>query len=166
MSINENNRIAFLKRGKQVEADFSRLFNEAISASKEEDIKEHWDVQISAKIDVKGLKKKNRSDVQEDENFHWVELSNVNGGKRTGSLYGKADFLAFETLDYWILVETKKLQDFIESKCKGKKIENTKEPYTFYRREGRKDILVRVKTLDLMRIAITILDKKYNNSKY
>ena len=160
MAITQNEKLVFLKKGKEVEAQFAKLFNDAVPASEEEDIKEHWDVKVVTKIDVKGLRKKNRSDANVDENFHWVELSNVHGGKRTGSLYGMADYFSFETYDYFIMVCKLKLQEFIESKCKGKKLEKTKEPYTLYRRDGRKDIIVKVKTIDLCYISDKILKKQ------
>lgn len=143
-----------------------------VKASRFQDINEHWDIEIEyflfgrKKVDVKGLKKQNRSDEECDETFHWVEVSSVKGGKRTGSLYGMADLFAFQTKDYWVMVDKFKLQEFIEDKCKGKKLEKTKNPYTLYRRDGRKDIIIKVKTIDLFYIADRILlrDKNYKPS--
>jgi hypothetical protein len=44
----------------------------------------------------------------------------------------------------------------------GKTIEKTKDPYTLYQRAGRKDVVVKVKTIDLIRICDDILNKPEN----
>lgn len=143
--------------GKEKEKEFAKLFSDVIEASKDEDINEHWDLLISAKIDVKSIKKQNRYDLIFNENFHWVELKNVNG--KLSWLYGKADFFAFEVEDYWIIVEKSKLQEFVETKCKGQEIGKTKDPYCLYQREGRKDVIVKVKTIDLIYISEKMIKK-------
>ena len=143
-----------LAQGKEKEREFASMFNNVSFANKTQDIKEHWDVSVT--YDVKSLKRINRKGVP-DENVHWIEFVNVRGG--TGWLYGKADFFAFETLDYWVIVSRSKLQEFIEAKCKNKEWTNTKELYKLYRREGRKDIITLVKTIDLMCIASKIICK-------
>jgi hypothetical protein len=153
--------------GKITESRFARLFATAVSSSKEEDIKQHWDVEVSyrsslKKVDVKGLKRQNRYDPFPNENFHWVELENVLGGKHSGWVYGQADYIAFETNDYWFMVERLVLVNFIEEKVIGKTIEKTKDPYTLYQRAGRKDVVVKVKTIDLIRICDDILNKPEN----
>lgn len=150
MAITEQERKIFLTLGKQKEQEFINMLSNHEFASKEQDIKEHWDLKFSIRIDVKSLKKDSRNDKTPNEDIHWIELSNVNGGKCTGWLYAElVDYFAFETIDYWILVSKMKLQDFIEKKCKGKKIEHSKELYTLYSRAGRRDIIVKIKTLDL-----------------
>jgi hypothetical protein len=153
--------------GKITEKQMAKLFLKATESSKEQDIKEHWDLEVLykddlKKIDVKGLKKQNRYDPFPNENFHWVELENVLGGKNSGWVYGKADYIAFETNDYWIMVDRLALVNFIEKKVVGKIIEKTKDPYTLYQRSGRKDVVVKVKTIDLIRICDDILNKPEN----
>jgi len=150
--------------GKITEKQMARLFVKVVESSKEQDIKEHWDLEVLyknslKKIDVKGLKKQNRYDAFPNENFHWVELENVLGGKHSGWVYGKADYISFETTDYWIMVDRLVLVNFIEKKIVGKIIEKTKDPYTLYQRNGRKDVVVKVKTIDLIRICDDILNK-------
>lgn len=150
--------------GKITEKQMAKLFVKVVESSKEQDIKEHWDLEVSykgafKKIDVKGLKKQNRYDPFPNENFHWVELENVLGGKHSGWVYGKADYISFETTDYWIMVDRLVLVNFIEKKVVGKTIEKTKDPYTLYQRNGRKDVVVKVKTIDLIRICDDILNK-------
>ena len=139
------------------EDEFAKLFTGVSRSTEDQDIYEHWDLSIKAKIDVKSLKKQSREDIRYDENFHWIELINVNG-KRSW-LYGDADYFAFETKDYWIVVEKMRLQKFIEDKCKGKVLGGVKDPYELYQRKNRKDIIVKVKTLDLFYIAKQIIKK-------
>ena len=147
--------------GKLKEAEFTKLFSSSTPSSKEEDMYEHWDIKIDTKIDtkidIKSLKKENRSDLTYNENFHYVEIKNVNND--LGWLYGKADYFAFELENYWLIVDKTRLQDFIKEKCKGKKIGNKKDLYALYRRENRKDIIVKVKTIDLMFLSNQIIQK-------
>lgn len=156
--------MSFFSEGIEVEKTFSKLLTNVKFSNPQQDIDEHWDIEADynderKKFDIKGIKKQSREDLFYDENFHWIELSSVNGGKRSGSLYGKADYFVFEIIDYWIIVEKLKLQKFIEEKCKGQKIQDKKNPYCLYRRKGRKDIIVKVKTLDLFYINDKIIKK-------
>ena len=143
-----------LKIGKQKEVEFSKFFKDCKNSTEEQDMKEHWDLMV--KYDVKMLKRKNRhSDF--NENIHWVELQNVNGA--VGWLYGRADFFTFEIVDYWIVVSKEDLQIFISKKCAKKEWSKTPELYKLYRRNGRKDIITMVKTIDLMYISSSIIKK-------
>jgi hypothetical protein len=113
MSITETNlnpSKAFLK-GKTIEKVFSDiLIREGYlveEASREDDILLHIDIWATPKntnkkygIDVKGIKFGN-------ENHIVVELKNSLGN--TGWLFGEQTFLAFETEDYFILVQRDKL---------------------------------------------------------
>jgi hypothetical protein len=151
-----------IKRGDEAEESFKKLFTFVKRATKEEDILQHWDLEViiedkNVKVDVKALKNEDRYDPYPNENFHWVEIQNVNGD--TGWLYGNSDLIAFETIDYFILVGTLKLRKFLEKKLNYKQKDipniqpaNVKDPYSFYRRKDRKDIVVKVKTVDLMHI--------------
>jgi len=148
--------------GKLTEKSLARLLKKVIEASEEQDKTEHWDIQGELddellKIDAKSLKRQNRYDPLPNENHHWVEYQNVRGN--TGWLYGEADAFAFEVNDFFILVRKSVLQKFMEEKTKGKVLEGSKDPYTLYQRKGRKDIVVKVKTLDLMRISFKCLEK-------
>lgn len=143
--------------GKLKEHEFAKLFTNVTFSSKSEDMYEHWDLMIKAKIDVKSIKKESRDDVTYNENFHWVELKNVRG--KLSWLYGDADFFAFEIEEYWIIVEKTTLQKFIQEKCKGKKVGGSKDPYELYQRYGRKDVIVKVKTIDLAYISTCLINK-------
>lgn len=149
--------------GKLKEDDFSALFTNVTPSTKEEDMYEHWDLKIEAKIDVKSLKKESRSDLFYNENFHWVEIKNVHG--KLSWLYGDADFFAFETEDYWVIVEKITLQNFIAEKAKDKEVGSSKDPYELYSRDGRKDVIMKIKTIDLFNLSTKTLRKNEDNSK-
>lgn len=151
-----------IKKGQETELKFLEKFPLVRRATKEEDIYEHWDVMVNidgdvVKVDVKGTKNDNRFDPYPNENIHWIEIQNADGN--TGWLYGDSDLIAFETEDYFILVGTLKLRRFLERKMgytkntiKEINPKHVKDPYTFFQRKDRKDILVKVKTIDLMHI--------------
>ena len=94
------------------------MFNKVSFSTRDQDVYEHWDVKIDIKIDVKAMRKINRDDQTPNENFHYVEIKNVNGDK--GWLYGDADYFAFEMKDYYVMVSKVKLQAMIADKCKEK----------------------------------------------
>jgi len=155
----------FLSEGKKKEVSFSKLFKNTTFSGKEVDIKEHWDLSISFKIDVKGLKKISRSDNSTNEHYHFVELKNVQGN--LGWLYGEADYFAFETDEYWVVVKKEDLQNLVKDKVSKTIVNSTdKSLYCLYSRQGRKDIITMVKTLDLVLIATQTIpkeeDKKYH----
>jgi len=146
--------MGFLSDGKIKEQEFIDLVKKPghtiIYPTTEQDINEHWDVQINdVKFDIKGLKKVNRVDEEYDETIHWVELENVHG--KPGWLYGLADYISFETIKSWLIVKRTKLVELIDSKLQ---IGITSEPeiYKMYRRYGRYDVLTMVPTEDLKEI--------------
>lgn len=141
-----------LKQGKKKEVEFSKLFKDVVFADKNQDMNEHWDVCV--KYDVKSIKRKDRGgDV--DENYHWVEIKNVNGDQ--GWLYGKADYFAFEIEDYWIIVCPDRLKELVSEKCSGTSY--SPSLHRFYTRNGRKDVITMVKSIDLLYIASEIIKK-------
>jgi len=151
-----------VKQGKEAEEKFLKIFPLIKKASKYEDIHKHWDVMVEidgdpVKVDVKGIKNDDRFDPYPNENINWVEIQNSDGN--IGWLYGDSDVIAFETDEYFILVGTLKLRRFLEKKMaytqdtiKDIKPKHVKDPYVFFQRKNRKDILVKVKTIDLMHI--------------
>lgn len=142
--------------GMRAEQSFLNLFPDAITTDRLQDIR-HVDFEIRAKIDVKGLKGRNKQ--EKDESIHWVEIKNVQG--RKGWLYGEADYFAFETNSYMILVSKTKLQEFIEKYLTEEVQEKPKNPefYVPYTRKGRKDQIILVSTLDLCYLSDGILKK-------
>jgi hypothetical protein len=148
----------FLKKGKEVESDFASLFKNTVAATKHEDMFKKFDLTINIKVDVKGMKKINRSDKEPNENFHWVELKNVRGNK--GWLYGGSDYFAFEVKDYFIAVKKEVLQELIKDKITD---EEGKGIYLRYSRAGREDLMTLVPTMDLCSIAHAIIPKRDQN---
>lgn len=148
----------FLIEGKKLEDKFSEYFKNVEPASSEQDMKEHWDIKVFANIDVKGIKRIDRNS-DFDENFHWVEIKNVLG--HNGWVYAEnVDYFAFETFDYFILVEKEKLQELIKEKVKKEYVKTPREAlYKLYRRKDRKDLISLVKTIDLIYICDKIIKK-------
>lgn len=154
----------FFKKGKEKEKEFLSVIDDGIKkqeASKNEDISEHWDLKLTEiiKIDVKSIKRDSRHG-SFNENIHWIEIRGV---KDEGWLFGgKADYICFETVDYWILVSRERLMEFVSKKCEHKiKTTNPEDAlYKLYRRKGRNDILTKIKTIDLMFISEKILEKQ------
>jgi len=159
----KNKMKEFLERGKLKEKEFLSTLNECVKgeeSSREEDMNEHWDVKLveEIKIDVKSIKRDSRyGDL--NENIHWIEIKGV---KDEGWLFGgKADYIAFELIDYWIVVERIKLRNFIIEKCKDKiKTDSPNDAiYKLYSRKGRNDVLTKAKTIDLMFLSEKIIPK-------
>lgn len=148
--------MGFLKNGKKTETEFAKLFKNYNQSSKEQDINEHWDLEITHKIDVKGLKKVRRSDDSVNENFHYVEIKNVNG--KPGWLYGEADFFAFELNNFWVIVPKETLQDRI-AKNTVKTYYDEPTVYGLYQRSGRKDVMTIVPSYDLCSICVAMIEK-------
>jgi hypothetical protein len=163
-----NKWIDLSRIGKEKEIEFSELLlseygGEVLKSSKEDDMYNHIDIiwtykNNSYSFDIKGAKKASRSDYVPDYNIHWIELQNVRGN--LGWLYGKADYIAFETLDDWLVVKRTDIINLIDKKVIDKLISKSKNFYTYYQRDNRQDIVVKVPTDDLRRIARKILLKK------
>lgn len=157
----------FYKVGLAKEDSFAKLLvdtfgGETKHASKEDDMYNHLDIiwTFNGKdysFDVKGLKKHNQKDINTDDSIHWIEIQNVRGNK--GWIFGKADYIAFETNNDWLIIERKSIIDWIDRKVVDKTIVYSKDLYTYYQRYGRQDIVVKVLTEDLRQIAKKILKK-------
>lgn len=153
-----NNKEKFLAIGKEKEKEFCRLFKNAIRSTEEQDINEHWDVEITSKIDVKGLKKIKRSDEDVNENIHWLEIKGITG--HLGSVYSEhVEYFAFETKKYWILVGKLELQKLISENV-IKEFCESPEIYKLYQRKDRLDVLTLVPTLDLLYISEKMFKKQ------
>jgi hypothetical protein len=143
-----------LERERLLKEALNNIGLQTVDASRHQDRHEHWDfkIQMDLKIDVKGVK-------DNDDAYHYIELKNVEGKK--GWLYGDADLIAFETSRFWILVETKTLQDYVAEVCKDKVMATVAKEaiYRLYNRKNTADLITRLPTLDLMAIAFKILNK-------
>lgn len=144
--------------GQRAEQRFAQLLNNPRFSTPEEDMTQHWDVEADGKrYDVKAMKKWKRENPESTDRMHYVELRNVHG--ELGWLYGEADYIVFETRRYWIVVNRRSLMPYIEGLTEGAK--RTKEPtvYNFYQREGRKDLMTVVPTVDLLAISEATIKK-------
>lgn len=147
--------------GRKTEEKFAKLFRNPIFSDVEQDRHEHWDVEIGGvKFDIKGLKHAVKGE-DPDEMYHIVELKNYNGD--AGWLYGKADCFAFETHDYWVLVEAKKLREFVAEKTEKVIVKDFDRSilYKLFRWDFKKTkaLITMVKTIDLMYLSYEIKKK-------
>jgi hypothetical protein len=145
--------------GQTAEERFASLLEGSRRATTQEDMHGHWDVMSATgmKFDVKAMKKWKRADPEPTDRIHFVELRNVQG--KLGWLYGEADYIAFETRAHWIVVPRQKLVFFVEGATE--KNERSEKPavYKLYQREGRKDLMTVVPTMDLLAISEVIINK-------
>ena len=142
--------------GRRGESLFRRPFDKVRHATPEEDMEDHWDLRLYCDVDIKTMKKVRRGDEAPDENINWLEIKNVHG--KLGWLYGKADYFAFETLRYWIVVERDALQAWVKDNIYKEFVE---EPslYKLYQRRGRSDVITLISTHDLYFLSTSILAK-------
>lgn len=125
----------------------------AESASRKENIYDHIDFRVTLfnkkfTVDVKGAKRDSRyGDINTD--IVWVEFLNVSGN--AGWLFGKEDFIAFETEQYnFVIFDRKKLGVWCKQVVNRDKLVTSASEalYRLYRRSGRKDLLSIIKLED------------------
>lgn len=116
-------------------------------SSKDQNIDEHWDFLVEKeglefKVEVKGRKRIRRDDDDTQSDFTWVELHGVRP-KDAGWLFGKADLIAFEKEEAFILVKKADLLALVNKKVNlVAKVNHPKDAvYKIYSRRGRKDKL-------------------------
>lgn len=110
-----------LKRGLKAEDTFLELARkqgfQVHHASEAADIHEHWDCLLikgheSLKVDIKAVKKIQRQDPQPQDQYTWIELQGV---RDQGWLFGgHSDYIAFQTLNSFILVQRTALIAFVQ----------------------------------------------------
>src|SRR5210317_492930 len=142
----------FRARAKIIEENFAKNLKDPVWANDYQDMQEHWDVQGTLdgqllKFDVKGMKKKNRSDSKFQDDIAWVEGTNVRG--KPGWVKGKADYIVFERPDYWLIVGREDLFKFTWSKLEENNFRKGKNIYEVYQREGRLDKITMVPFKDI-----------------
>jgi hypothetical protein len=148
-----------LELGQGAESRFASVAQrngwEVVEASKEGNIEDHYDYEISKdgqrlKVDVKSKKRVSRKtkDVQDD--FVWVEFRTVRDTK--GWLFGSADLIAFENQNSFKIVERKALVRLINKLVDvgGIKVKSPEDAlYKTYTRKGRPDEMTLIKASDL-----------------
>ncbi|HAV78279.1 MAG TPA: hypothetical protein DCX53_13100 [Anaerolineae bacterium] len=147
-----------LELGQNAESRFASIAQRngwvVVEASKEGNIEDHFDYEISKdgqnlKVDVKSKKRVSRKtkDVQDD--LVWVEFRTVRNTK--GWLFGSADLIAFENQNGFKIVERKALVGVVNKFVKlHVKVSNPADAlYKVYTRKGRPDEIALIKTSDL-----------------
>lgn len=101
-------------------------------------------------IDVKARKKINRKDEDCTDELLWVEFKNVAGND--GWLKGKAQYIAFERENDFILVRRKALLGLCSAIIDFKKnVDKAQDAlYSIYRRKNRKDEISIIKFSDIL----------------
>ena len=119
---------------------------EVKKSTRNQDMYDHIDLyltknEITVSLDVKAKKKINRYDSNSQSDYTYVEFQNVRGNK--GWLYGKADIIAFETDDTFVLVEREGLASYCEKVVDFKtKVGRASESlYKIYSRSDRNDLI-------------------------
>jgi|TARA_E500000318_G_C3422437_1_gene157822 hypothetical protein len=152
----------------EAEKQFSFKLKDYIHASREQDIFEHWDMKgilfdvtdKSFKFDVKGIKRDTRHG-NLNTKIVWTESKNVRGNP--GWLYGKADYIAFEKTDEFVVVDRVILLNFMRNKIEDNDNELVSNPhdalYKIYQRNGRKDKISKALMSDMESISEWIVNK-------
>ncbi len=123
-------------------------------ASDDQDINEHIDAFLKkdgrvVSVDVKDMKKLDRSDLEVQDKYAFVEYMNVKG--KPGWLFGKADIIAFATKTGFCVVGREALIEYCNSVV-DRKATATKASdalHKVYRREGRRDSMTLIELANL-----------------
>jgi hypothetical protein len=145
-------------RAKVIEQNFAKNLTDVKWANDYQDMYAHWDIEgmLDGKIlkfDVKGMKKVNRWDNNKQDDIAWVEGTNVRG--KPGWVKGLANYIVFERIDHWFLVNRQELLDHVQDKLKQKGYETGKGVYQIYQRDGRLDKITMVPFQDIEQLKDT-----------
>ena len=140
------------KIGKQAEKAFVQLFeskgHKVEKSTKEQDMFEHWDFLINDehKMEIKSRKRANRNDSELKDDWIYLEFLNVIG--KPGWLYGKADFIAFQRPEGFLVVKRTDLVELAERLVVHDVWSNRPQPYESFRRDSRPKERVSVLLID------------------
>ncbi len=149
--------------GRMAEVKFFHLFkarydDEVRWATRDENIYKKYDIVSSfkqwGKMDIKAEK-----DALKDDGTIWIEYQNGDG--KPGWIYGEADFIVFDLYWRYVGIDRVWLQLITDRLTKGKVyteqfqvynkyVYKSQALYHPYRRQGRKDILTKIKTQDML----------------
>jgi hypothetical protein len=128
-------------------------------APKEADIHEHWDFEIrkdgyARKVEVKAMKREKRNDENLNPEWVWIEFRNVRG--EVGWLFGKANWIAFETVDSFLIIDRHDLYQHVRRVVdRDAKVESARDAkYKTYTRKGRPDQITQIRLDDLKKIKL------------
>jgi hypothetical protein len=152
----------------EAERLFSLNLRECVLANKNENMFEHWDMkgilfdvtEDIFKYDVKGIKRDHRHGALNPK-IVWTESKNVRGNP--GWLYGKADYIAFEKTNEFVVVDRLVLLNFMRDKIEENNNEIVNNPhdalYKIYQRKGRQDKISKALMFDMEKISEWIVKK-------
>lgn len=112
-------------------------------------------------VDLKARKRVSRNDKKFNDDWIWIEIKNVQG--REGWLYGKADFIVFETQDSFILVPRKKLIELANEKVRFDLFivdRAYQAKYRIYQRPKRRDQITQVEKKEILKLKNVTVWKK------
>lgn len=161
----------YTPRGRQAETNFAEIAREqgwhTTPSSNQQDCNEHWDWLLTKsgfderRVDVKAMKSLQRGALPQEE-WHWIELHGVRRDDH-GWLYdGKADWIAFEQKDCFLIVNRLDLIDTVERLVPPKSPHvryAAQARYKLYGRQGRCDIITMIESKHLRELAVHIWDK-------
>lgn len=134
-------------------------------APREANMHEHWDFEIvkdnyHRKVEVKALKRQSRSDAALNQDWVWIEFRNVRG--EAGWLFGKSNWIAFETERTFLIVDRHDLYQLVRRIVDRKaSVDSAKEAkYKTYTRAGRPDQIAQVQLADIRKIRKLEWEKK------
>jgi hypothetical protein len=126
-------------------------------ALQEANIHEHWDFEIvkdgyKRKVEVKAMKREYRSAESLNQNWVWIEFRNVRG--EAGWLFGKSNWIAFETETAFVIVDRHDLYQLVRRVVdREATVRLAKEAkYKTYTRAGRPDQIAQVQLSDIQKI--------------
>ena len=129
---------------------------QAYKSSKKNDIHNHIDYWVKNKagdlkgFDVKARKRTSRNSGRYSDDWVWIEFKNVIG--KDGWIKGKADFIAFEFENSFLIVKRAELRELCKKLIKDTKTRVTRAKdakYLLYTRHGRKDLVTQIKLSDI-----------------
>lgn len=153
--------------GKRAEKKFIKMMEkrgyDCVKTGKENDRLRHYDVitrNSKIKYDVKARKKVNRNDKNPTDKYTWIELKGITG--HDGSVFGDADYFAFENGSGFIEIKREILIDFVYNRVVSNAIRkygkndytnlHGKKLYKFHNRDERADLIIMVLTSDLKKL--------------
>lgn len=163
---NEYDQRGALELGEQAESRFetaaARMGFKVIDARPNQDMYEHWDYLIikagkQHRVEVKSMKRVDSMDPYEQSEWIWIELHGVRENDE-GWLYGgKADLIAFEQSDHFIVVRRPALKNLVERLVINKEVTRSSQAeYAIYSRPGRSDKITMIRARDLFKIRYKI----------
>ena len=159
MATNALRKRESFQTGKRAESLFERVAKKAHfkvhKANRDQNMNQHIDFFISCyhfnfSVDVKARKKISRGDSEVNDAWTWIEFKNVIG--KDGWIKGKADFIAFEFENSFLIVKRAELRELCKKLIKDTKTRVTKAKdakYLLYTRHGRKDLVTQIKLSDI-----------------